>query len=241
MIGNLLKTAGKLLGPAGIGIDILGSLLASKKSSKAEGAGGGSIDLSQLQAAGKTLQEQLRQVSALRQQMNIGQNGTITINISAQPMPFSAPSGSPMANAMKNPFDALGPLKNMLGGLLPALNKMLQALSGGSGAAGTGEASGSAPSASPAASTTSAPAASASEAGSASGSGSSTPIGGDSKGWGAIDSMMAEAEKLAKSKNPSDQLRAQQLMQQAQQMFQTISKLLQQLSEMFRTAIGNIK
>ncbi|MEZ5356681.1 MAG: hypothetical protein R2762_28930 [Bryobacteraceae bacterium] len=61
------------------------------------------------------------------------------------------------------------------------------------------------------------------------------------EGWGAIDSMMAEAEKLAKSKNPSDQLRAQQLMQQAQQMFQTISKMLQQMSEMFKTAIGNIR
>ena len=32
-----------------------------------------------------------------------------------------------------------------------------------------------------------------------------------------------------------------QLMQQAQQMFQTISKMLQQMSEMFKTAIGKFE
>jgi hypothetical protein len=227
MLGGILKNVTKLLGPAGIAIDILGGLMSSAKSS---GAGGsGQMNIAELQSARIRLQDQLGQVSVLRQQLNIGQNGAISINISSQPMPFSAAQGSPLANAMQNPFDALGPLKQLLGSLMPALGKMLEALGGGGSATAAGG-------------STAAPSSGGGVSGSQGSGGSSAPaIGGDSQGWGAIDSMMAEAEKLAKSKNPSDQLRAQQLMNQAQQMFQTISKLLQQMSEMFKTAIGNIK
>jgi hypothetical protein len=217
MLGGILKNVTKLLGPAGIAIDILGGLMSSAKSS---GAGGsGQMNIAELQSARIRLQDQLGQVSVLRQQLNI----------SSQPMPFSAAQGSPLANAMQNPFDALGPLKQLLGSLMPALGKMLEALGGGGSATAAGG-------------STAAPSSGGGVSGSQGSGGSSAPaIGGDSQGWGAIDSMMAEAEKLAKSKNPSDQLRAQQLMNQAQQMFQTISKLLQQMSEMFKTAIGNIK
>ncbi|MEZ5403559.1 MAG: hypothetical protein R2729_28020 [Bryobacteraceae bacterium] len=59
--------------------------------------------------------------------------------------------------------------------------------------------------------------------------------------WGSIDDMMAQAEKLAMSDKPSDQLKAQKLMMQARQMFETVSKLLQQLAEMAKTAISNIR
>jgi hypothetical protein len=59
--------------------------------------------------------------------------------------------------------------------------------------------------------------------------------------WGGIDTMMAAAEQLAVSDKPSDQLKAQKLMNQAKMMFETISKILQQISEMAKTAIGNIR
>jgi hypothetical protein len=59
--------------------------------------------------------------------------------------------------------------------------------------------------------------------------------------WGGIDTMMAAAEQLAQSDKPSDQLKAQKLMNQAKMMFETISKILQQISEMAKTAIGNIR
>ncbi|MEZ5356685.1 MAG: hypothetical protein R2762_28950 [Bryobacteraceae bacterium] len=82
-----------------------------------------------------------------------------------------------------------------------------------------------------------------SAAGSATGpasSGGGVPIS-DSSGWGSIDTMMAQAEKLAMSDKPSDQLKAQKLMMQARQMFETVSKLLQQMAEMAKTAISNIR
>lgn len=62
-----------------------------------------------------------------------------------------------------------------------------------------------------------------------------------SSNWSSIDSMMAQAEQLAMSDKPSDQLKAQKLMMQAKQMFETVSKLLQQLAEMAKTAISNIR
>jgi hypothetical protein len=67
-----------------------------------------------------------------------------------------------------------------------------------------------------------------------------TPMA-SSANWGSIDSMMAQAEQLAMSDKPSDQLKAQKLMMQAKQMFETVSKLMQQLAEMAKTAISNIR
>jgi hypothetical protein len=61
-----------------------------------------------------------------------------------------------------------------------------------------------------------------------------------SVGGSKIDSMMAQAEKLAQSDKPSDQLKAQQLMNKVKQMFETLSKILQMISEMFKTMIGGV-
>jgi hypothetical protein len=228
MLGGILQNVTKMLGPAGLAIDILSSLMSAKKSGGAESSSGG-IDIGQLQSARQNLQAQLGQFAALRQQLSIGQDGSISISMSAQPMPFSAAPGSPMAEAMKNPLGGLGALKDLFSKLMPALEQAIGQLSGQSKGAASGGA---------ASSGASAPSG-ASEGASASNGGSEI-LSSESK-WGNIDSMMAEAEKLAMSKNPSDQLKAQKMMQQAQQMFQTISKMLQQLSEMFRTAIGNVK
>ncbi|MEZ5403563.1 MAG: hypothetical protein R2729_28040 [Bryobacteraceae bacterium] len=127
--------------------------------------------------------------------------------------------------------------------IMDLLKKLLEALTGKAQAGGAQSAAGS----QAAAETGASQAASASGSGGSSSAAPATSAGGKSEilssesQWGNIDSMMAEAEKLAMSKNPSDQLKAQKLMQQAQQMFQTISKLLSQLSEMFKTAMGNIR
>lgn len=76
--------------------------------------------------------------------------------------------------------------------------------------------------------------------GSASGAGGGVSSGG-SGGWGNIDSMMAQAESLMNSDKPSDQLKAQQLMQKAQRMFEMISKMMEQKSQMMSKAIQAIK
>ncbi|MEZ5403561.1 MAG: hypothetical protein R2729_28030 [Bryobacteraceae bacterium] len=233
MFGGILGSVTKMLGPAGFAIDILGGLLSKKGGST--GSAGGGFNIAEMHQARLRLQEQLGRVTALQQQLSIGQNGTISIRVSAQALPFSAPAGSPMADAMKNPFGALGSLKDLLGPLMPALENALRQLSGG----GTsGAASSAAPAPESASSVGSGPSASAQASSSPA---SSSGILSSESQWGNIDSMMAEAEKLAMSKNPSDQLKAQKLMQQAQQMFQTISKLLSQLADMFKTAMGNVK
>jgi hypothetical protein len=55
-----------------------------------------------------------------------------------------------------------------------------------------------------------------------------------------INNMENQAEQLAQSSNPADQLKAQQLMQKASQMFGSLSKLIQQLSQMEQSSIANI-
>ncbi len=60
---------------------------------------------------------------------------------------------------------------------------------------------------------------------------------GGSEGWGKIDSMMAEAEKLSQSDKQSDQLKAQQMMQKATRMFEMISKMLEQMSQMLAKSV----
>ena len=64
---------------------------------------------------------------------------------------------------------------------------------------------------------------------------------GNEGGWGKIDSMMSQAEQLMNSDKPSDQLKAQQLMQKAQRMFEMISKMMEQQSQMISKAIQAIK
>jgi hypothetical protein len=80
-----------------------------------------------------------------------------------------------------------------------------------------------------------------------SGSGSGSASGGGSledsvaAAGSKIDDMFAQAEKLMASDKPSDQLKAQMMMQKAQRMFESISKLLEQRSKAQSTAISNIK
>jgi hypothetical protein len=56
-----------------------------------------------------------------------------------------------------------------------------------------------------------------------------------------LDSMFDQAEKLMQSDKPSDQLKAQMLMQKATRMYETISKMMQQRSEAQAKAIQAIK
>jgi len=59
-------------------------------------------------------------------------------------------------------------------------------------------------------------------------------------GGSQIDSLENQANSLMASNNPSDQLKGQQLEQQASRMFESLSKFLSSLSDMQRTAISNI-
>jgi hypothetical protein len=157
----------------------------------------------------------------------------------------AAPAGSTQHTQPQNALQEIMNLFQKLIEILTGHSVGAQAAAATGGTTGTGGVLGTGSGQGMGGAQSSAPAASTSQPGGASASnqagaaGTSAASGGE--GWGAIDSMMAEAEKLAKSKNPSDQLRAQQMMNQAQQMFQTISKLLQQMAEMFKTAIGNIR
>jgi hypothetical protein len=77
-------------------------------------------------------------------------------------------------------------------------------------------------------------------AGLAGGGGSSTEamVAG---GGANIDGMMAQAEQLMKSDNPSDQLRGQLLMTRAMRLFEMISKFLEQQSQLQAKAIQAIR
>ena len=126
--------------------------------------------------------------------------------------------------------------------IMQGLQEFMQMLSGGSaGGASSSLAAGGSGAASGA--DWSSPAASSSSSGgssSASGAGSGASSGA-SGGWGNIDSMMSQAESLMNSDKPSDQLKAQQLMQKAQRMFEMISKMMEQRSQMMSKAIQAIK
>ncbi len=135
--------------------------------------------------------------------------------------------------------------------LMQMFQELLQVLQGGnaggvspqSATGASGSASGASWS-SPASS--SSPAGGSASASSTGGSASASPTGGSmssgaSGGWGNIDSMMSQAESLMNSDKPSDQLKAQQLMQKAQRMFEMISKMMEQRSQMMSRAIQAIK
>ena len=78
-------------------------------------------------------------------------------------------------------------------------------------------------------------------AGGVSGSGNVGGVG-DTKGYGGnLDAMMADADKLLQSDKMSDQLKGQQLMSKASNMFQALSKLYSQQSDMQKAAIQNIR
>jgi hypothetical protein len=146
--------------------------------------------------------------------------------------------------------------------ILKMFQDLIQMLQGGgagggstqpaTGGAGSGSASGagwSSPAAGALAATgagTSVSAGGASSSSAAGASASSSGAGGgvsssSSGGWGNIDSMMSQAESLMNSDKPSDQLKAQQLMQKAQRMFEMISKMMEQKSQMMSRAIQAIK
>ncbi len=170
---------------------------------------------------------------------NGAKGGQLAQPFAAQPLPFSSGPGG-VTITIQSPLNALQQgqaapmdmqqISKMLGDLL----SKLQGLAGGGAAsAATGAAGLAAGSA-----------ASSASAGSAgvSGGGSAAPAStGNSGGWGNIDSMMSQAESLMNSDKPSDQLKAQQLMQKAQRMFEMISKMMEQRSQMMSKAIQAIK
>ncbi len=123
--------------------------------------------------------------------------------------------------------------------LIQMLSDLIKKLTGQAGGAAAGASAGAAGGAGAPSGTSSS--SSTGGTGSGSASGASGPAGGFSTsnegGWGKIDSMMAEAEKLSTSDKQSDQLKAQKMMQQAQRMFEMISKMLEQMSQMLSKSI----
>lgn len=171
-----------------------------------------------------------------------GAKGQMPTPFAPQPLPFSSGPGG-VAITIQSPLNALQQgvpagieqLSKMMGDILGKL----QGLTGNS--AGIGSLAGA-----------TAGAGALSAFGGASGSGASSPASsggsasapastGNSGGWGNIDSMMSQAESLMNSDKPSDQLKAQQLMQKAQRMFEMISKMMEQRSQMMSKAIQAIK
>jgi len=154
----------------------------------------------------------------------------------AQPLPFSSGPGG-VTITIQSPLNALqqgqaAPMDmQQISKLLGDLLSKLQGVAGGGAASAAVGAAG-----------LSAGSAVGSAASSASGGGSAAPAStGNSGGWGNIDSMMSQAESLMNSDKPSDQLKAQQLMQKAQRMFEMISKMMEQRSQMMSKAIQAIK
>ncbi|MBL0160865.1 MAG: hypothetical protein IPP47_27845 [Bryobacterales bacterium] len=115
-----------------------------------------------------------------------------------------------------------------------------QAATGGSGAGSASGAGWSSPATGASAAGGALSSSSTGNSGSASGAGGGVSSS-SSGGWGNIDSMMSQAESLMNSDKPSDQLKAQQLMQKAQRMFEMISKMMEQRSQMMSKAIQAIK
>jgi hypothetical protein len=153
------------------------------------------------------------------------------LNVSAAPLPFSMNKQS--ANSvMQNPAGPFQGLDAKMGQLLKLMQQCMQMLQkmNGQGAAGNIGGAG-----------TGATGATGTNGGSAQSSKSSGGGGGisttDSSGWGKLDDMKSQIDKLASSDKQSDQLKAQQMMAQMQRMFEMISKMMEQLSQMLSKSI----
>ncbi|MBL0160867.1 MAG: hypothetical protein IPP47_27855 [Bryobacterales bacterium] len=171
---------------------------------------------------------------------NGAKGGQLAQPFPAQPLPFSSGPGG-VTITIQSPLNALQQgqaaptdmqqISKLLGDLL---SKLQGVAGGGAASAAVGAAGLSAGSA--------VGSAVGSAASASSGGGSAAPAStGNSGGWGNIDSMMSQAESLMNSDKPSDQLKAQQLMQKAQRMFEMISKMMEQRSQMMSKAIQAIK
>ncbi len=150
-----------------------------------------------------------------------------------QPLPFSSGPGgvtitiqSPLNALQQGAPAGLEQISKSLGDLLSKLQGLTGGGASGAAFAGAGASAGASLGAS---------------AGAAAGGSSAPASTGNSGGWGNIDSMMSQAESLMNSDKPSDQLKAQQLMQKAQRMFEMISKMMEQRSQMMSKAIQAIK
>ncbi len=146
------------------------------------------------------------------------------------------------AKAASKPQQQQAPQMPTMEQLLSMLMQFMQMLQGGGAAGGangtqnagsTTGASGSGSASGPGA---------ASSSSSTGGSGSASGSGGgisttDSSGWGKLDDMKSQIDKLASSDKQSDQLKAQQMMAQMQRMFEMISKMMEQLSQMLSKSI----
>lgn len=171
-----------------------------------------------------------------------------TINGAGGAGPSNGAAFQAVGNLVNNLPKAQQPPPDMTQ-ILKMFQDLIQMLQGGgastqqaNGGSGAGSASGAGWS-SPATGASAAGASSSSstgDSGSASGAGGGVSSGA-SGGWGNIDSMMSQAESLMNSDKPSDQLKAQQLMQKAQRMFEMISKMMEQRSQMMSKAIQAIK
>ena len=135
------------------------------------------------------------------------------------PMPFSPGGGMPgLSQILQNPLGALQGLGSQFGQIASQLGGILGGLTGPKPGGEVDPAfrydrgGGSAPPAS---------------------GGSTGGLGNTSN----IDSMMDQANQLASSDKPSDQLKAQQLMQKAMRMFEQLSKLMENQSQMQGKAI----
>ena len=93
----------------------------------------------------------------------------------------------------------------------------------------------------PAAKSTARPGAAAALGGQASGTGFNTGGSSVASEGGKIDGMMADAKKLMLSDKKEDQLKGQEMMQNAQNMFNMLSQLIKAQGDMAKAAIQNMR
>ena len=150
----------------------------------------------------------------------------------------AAPQQAPQQPSMKDIMAMLGDLIKQLtsllsgGGANGSNSTGLQPAGSGTGTGGgTGRTTGT--------SSSSSTGGAASSSGGASGTSGTSGSGGGGMldGAGSIDSKLAQGRKLSLSDNKEDNLKGQEMMQQAMRMFEMLSKLIEQMGQMIAKSI----